>query len=197
MKRSYLFIGLIGLSLASCLKKEEVPTVAEASKVRSGDALATTELAPGVVPSDIGLYDIVLHPEKHTWKDLDAFYKNVVLTKKEESYFHNLQKMTIWHMVEQFGMLEKADDRTVEYYLMEQINMQTGLVDGEVFAKCLERIKSFWLNDAIKMHGMQQYEKSKAYAQANFKPEFWEKHAAEYEKIREVAKSVPNRWGQY
>ncbi|MDZ4683271.1 MAG: hypothetical protein SH848_06565 [Saprospiraceae bacterium] len=195
MKKFLLFALTSAVIFSGCLQQQEdLPSIEAAAKVRSGSP-GTESLAPGVVPSDIGLSEITLDPDHHTWKDLDDFYKNVVLKKTEESYFSNLQKTTIWHLVEQFGILEKADFQTISYYLEEQ--RKINLVDGEVFAKCLEKMKGRWMNDAIKLVGMQQYEKSKAYAEANFSPEFWEKHGMKFEKIKEVAQSVPDRWGQY
>ncbi len=196
MKKMYLFVLGANLVLAACVKQEDTPSMAVAANVRSAP-FVTENLAPGVVPSDIGLFDMTLEPEKHTWRDLDDFYKNVVLKKSEESYFSDLRKMTIWHLVEQFGLLEKADIMTIDYYIHEQRKLD--LVDGAVFAQCLERLKAEGevMNEMVKFLGNEQYEKSKAYALANFTPEFWEKHGPEFEKIKVIAASVPDRWGQY
>ena len=79
MKKLLLFALASTVVFFGCLQqKDDVPSIEAAAKVRSGGAPGTESIAPGVVPSDIGLFEIALDPDHHTWKDLDDFYKNVV-----------------------------------------------------------------------------------------------------------------------
>lgn len=193
MKTIYLLSLLTVFFATSCLKTDEVQPIQAITKIKSG--ASNIVAAPGVVPSDIGLNDIIFHPDKKTWEDLDVFYREVVLSKEHESYFSNLKKMTIWFLVNKFNLLEKADKKTIAYYIKEQTTIN--MVDADVFAKCLENMKGYWPNMAIKDIGTKQYEKSKAHLISSFGNDFWEKEATKFEKIKDVVKSVPDRWGRY
>ncbi len=155
----------------------------------------TEPAAQGVVPSDIGLYDIVLRPDKHTWKDLDAFYRNVVLNKSDEHYFANLKRMTIWHLVEQFNMPEHADLLTVDFYVSQQADID--LIDPSVYTKCMKRIlKDGGDPDTIKLTCQNKYEQARQYIVQRWGEATWEQEYREkFEELRQFEKSLYDRWG--
>lgn len=146
-----------------------------------GQSITDTELPKGVIPSDIGLNAIALHPDKYSWRDLDVFYRDVVLKLSEESYFENLKKTTIWHMVKQFGLVENADLKTIEFYTLEQ--QAIDWVDADVFIKCLEKLKGVWPDDYLKLFCKEKYEKDKAFITQYFGGARWEKERVKYEPL--------------
>jgi hypothetical protein len=153
-----------------------------------GQSATDTELPKGIIPSDAGLNAIILYPDKHSWRDLDIFYRDVVLSLSEESYYEGLKKATIFHMVKQFGMLENADLRTVEFYTLEQ--QPIDWVNADVYIKCLEKLKGVWSNDVIKYFCTDKYEKDKAFITKYFGEARWEKEQVKYEPLLQLGKSL-------
>ncbi len=199
MKNSLLTIAtivLLAMSLA-CERNQDV-NQRVAAQLLDVDLKAQTQPEPaaqGVVPSDIGLYDIVLQPDRHTWKDLDAFYRNVVLSKADEHYFTNLKRMTIWNMVELFNMPEHADLLTVDFYVDQQADID--LIDPGVYTKCMKRIIKDGGNPTItKLTCQYKYKQAKQYIIERWGESVWEQEFREkFDELDQFQKSLQDRWG--
>lgn len=156
-------------------------------------AVPASSIAQGVIPSDIGLNQIALNPGQYTWKDLDNFYRTVVLKHSAETYFVSLQKATIGHLVNQFNLLENADLNTIEFYVNEQITFD--LVDPEVFIKSLERMKGNWPNEKIKDIAQKKYRDAMNFIKGGLADpnSFLEKNASRFNAINDFANSLASR----
>lgn len=98
----------------------------------------------GGIPSDIGFKEIAFDTANHTWRDLDNYYRQVILVKyADRDFTNNLKNVCIIHLVETYKMNEKADLATVEFYINEQANFPY-LVSPERFMRCLNRMKGHW-----------------------------------------------------
>lgn len=199
MKNSLLTIVTVALlaMFLACERNQDV-NQRVAAQLLDVDVKAQTQPEPatqGVVPSDIGLYDIVLHPDRHTWKDLDAFYRNVVLSKADEHYFANLKRMTIWHLVEQFHMPEQADLLTVDFYVGQQADID--LIDPGVYTKCMKRIiKDGGDPTIIKLTCQNKYKQAKQYIVQRWGESVWEQEYREkFDELDQFQKSLQDRWG--
>jgi len=186
MKNLYLLPILLTATILNC--HEVTAQVRVINSSNSDDEY----LEPGIVPvNSIGLNDIVLNKKDHTWIDLDSFYQNVVLSKAEESYFSNLKKVTIWHLVNQFGLPEKAGVEKIAYYTNEQLNLN--LVDPDVFIKCLEKLKGYWTNELIRNAALQKYDDAKVFSIKAFGDIYWYETSDKFEQLRTFAASIPDR----
>ena len=187
MKTSIFIFLFAAFLFISCDQKVEPIS----DHVRTSPAKTT---ALGVIPSDIGLHEIVLDPEHHTWVDLDNYYHKVVLANSGQHYFNNLKKVTIGHLVDQFNMLEKADLKTVEYYIKEQQNIE--LTFPDVFVKSLLKVGEDWPQEKVRAVAIAEYNKSMELIKTLQKPdEYMEKHQLKYRTLKNVAETYPNRWG--
>ena len=183
------FISILSLSilfLVNC-KYEPVPPL--------NDKLITETIAPGIVPSGVGLNDLVLNPDDHNWKDLDAFYKNIVPEHIGKSYHGNLKKMVIVHLVNQFDLLEHAEIETIEYYVNEQRRLN--LIDPNVFMKSISKMKGKWTNEQIREIAADEYERSMMFIKKEFSEndEFLKKSADKFKTLKSFSEKFPSRWG--
>lgn len=187
MKTIFSFTIIATLFFVGCQKDAQKVT---SNNVRANSA-NSVESAPGVVPSDIGLNEIVLHPSDHTWKDLDQFYRTVVLNHQQDSYFISLKKMTINSLIMQFDLLEKADLKTIEFYIHEQETLD--LVYPEVFVKSLERMKGHWSNEKIRHLALKKYSDGISFIKNNLKDpdSFMKENGSKFEAIKSFAESIP------
>jgi len=187
MKNLYIFPILLIVALLNC---HEI--TAQQIRVINSSNADDEHLEPGIVPvNSIGLIAIVEHEKDHTWTDLDSFYQNVVLNKAQESYFENLKKITIWHLVNQFGMPEKAGVEKIAYYTNEQLSLNR--VDVDVFIKCLEKLKGYWTNEQIRNAALQKYEDVKKHIIKAFGDIYWYETSATFERLKIFAASIPDR----
>jgi hypothetical protein len=158
------------------------------------NATAPTQ-ALGVVPSDIGLHDIVLNPSQHNWNDLDVFYKKVVLSHQGKHYFNNLKKMTISHLVNDFSMLKYADVATIEFYIDEQRTLD--LVDPIVFRNSLLKMRDVWKDEDIHAMAGSEYKRAMDFINREFNPndDFFQTKVKEFEHLKLLSERFPSRWG--
>ncbi len=155
-----LLLTLIPVLFLSCNKERPFKTE-DAGPQASARAV-------GQIPSDIGLHDIVLHPEDHSWKELDSYYRNEVLIKHHnEDYFENLKNAAFWHLIEQFKMLEQADPETIAFYVNQQLQAKR-INNIDIFLMSLEKLKGVWSNEKIAHAAMSRYQKNIDYINANF-----------------------------
>jgi hypothetical protein len=195
MKKFIFLIASAAFFMSACDKTTETETPDAAATIQVGpdQSSTATELPKGVIPSDIGLNAIILHPDKYSWRDLDVFYRDVVLGLSEESYFESLKKATISHMVKQFDMLENADLKTIEFYALEQNKIDW--VNADVFFKSVEKLKGAWPDEHLKLFCKQKYEKDKKFITQYFGEARWEKQQVKYEPLVQLEKSLMGRWG--
>lgn len=129
-----------------------------------------TELtkAQGIIPSDVGLLDIVLDQENNTWKDLDFYYKNEVLKNHQSTdYFDNLRNVIFTHLVNDFQMLDNAAIETIEFYANEQISINF-INEPMTFILTLEKLKNTWGEEKVKEVAQARFDKNIDYINNNF-----------------------------
>ncbi|TVR88929.1 MAG: hypothetical protein EA411_03705 [Saprospirales bacterium] len=94
---------------------------------------------PGKVPADLSFWDVVLHPQDHSWEDLDDYFRNDLPKHKGEEYYSNLESVLFSHLIGQFNIDREADLETVLFYTKRQFQRDF-LAEPELFVRCLERL---------------------------------------------------------
>jgi len=79
--------------------------------------------APGILPKDLDVNDILFYPNKHTWRDLDEYYREKLPNHLGQDYYENLRKVVLVTLVEPFEMDQFADKATLEFYLAEMMQV--------------------------------------------------------------------------
>jgi hypothetical protein len=155
MKKTLLFIFLIAL-MASCNKESKLAyktkmseNEAKMDQLEEDTKLNSSNRPKGAVPSDIGFEEMAIERKKHTWKDLDRYYQNIILIEhSDKDYTNNLKNMAFFHLIEGYKMNEKADLKTVEFYINEQANIPY-LAQPKMLSLCLDRMKGHWEESRI------------------------------------------------
>ncbi len=155
MKKILLFVCLSAY-ISSCTKDTKLAhktkmaeKEAKMAQFAEDTKLNSTKRPKEAVPSDIGLEEIAPDPEHHTWKDLDKYYKEVILVQHlDKDYTSNLKNRTFFHLIEGYKMNEKADLETIEFYINEQAKMPY-LAQPKMLSLCLERMKGHWEESRI------------------------------------------------
>ena len=144
MKKIIASILLSGLFCSCVHQNSNAINEARMDKLALDSRSDSDKRPKGSIPSDIGLNEIALDQAHHTWKDLDIFYKQVVLkTAPDADYLNNLKNICFFHLIEGYKMPEKADLATVEFYINEQANAKY-LSNPKGLALCLDRMKGHW-----------------------------------------------------
>ncbi|GAB4493757.1 MAG: hypothetical protein OHK0019_18390 [Saprospiraceae bacterium] len=162
------------------------------SSVRSN--VESAKLAPGVIPGDIKLHDYAFSPKNYTWKDVDTYYRNEVLVKhKDDSYYDNLRKSTIFVLVNQFDVLQNADLNSIEFYANEL--MTTNLPDPDVFLKVMKRLQGHWPDKKIQEYALHRYADTQEFIQTQLKEpqKYLQEQGAKYEQIKTFAESLESK----
>ncbi len=95
----------------------------------------------GVVPTHLDFFKIITDTKNHNWQDLDDYYRNEILVNhKNESYFENLKNMSFFAFTRTFDLLDRADNKTIEYYFQQQVEMPY-LTDTGIFTEFLIKLK--------------------------------------------------------
>lgn len=95
----------------------------------------------GVVPTNLDFFKIISDVENHIWQDLDDYYRNEILEHHtDETYFENLKNMSFFAFTRTFNLLEKADNKTIEYYFQQQVET-VFLTDTDVFIEFLVKLR--------------------------------------------------------
>lgn len=185
-----IILSLIGFTtlLIACQKNAPV----ESSNL---NVAAKSGPAPGVIPSDVKLNQFTFHTEKHTWKEVDDYYrKEVKNNNQSDTYYNNLRKLTISVLVNQYKLVENADYRTIDYYAGELLSID--LPDADVFLKVFKSVQGRWSNDQLSTLTLKKYNDSMSFIQENFKdPQkvLNEPSIKNYGEIKKFAESLINR----
>lgn len=140
MIKSLITFAVITLILVCVSCKNDSSTEILEYTLDSSVAQTASQDSPGKIPSDLSYWTIVLDPTNHDWRDLDAWYKEELPKHKGAAYYHNLQSVLFFHLIDQFKLDEKADYATVEYYIKEQLNFGYQY-EPDVYVKCLKRLE--------------------------------------------------------
>jgi hypothetical protein len=188
MKKSYLFKLLLPIAVCTqCAthSDEKLQTVDEipAAKMVSAkdgvipDTVYINKLASGVVPA--------------TWKDFDHYYK-VTLPQfhNNQPYTQNLKKSTIYGLIQNGKLLEKADKATIAWYTQELLSFN--LPDTDVLVQCLESLNGYWSDAKIKQSAETSYNDLIRYVKEHLKnPDaVLAKNEAKYNRLRDFAANV-------
>ncbi len=173
------FIGIATLTVFSC-QDTDLP------KRSVLDPALMEERPDGVVPLDHEVYDFLYKKEEYSWKELDRFYRDVILRREaDKDYFLSLRMMAIEFLVNHYPFLAEADAETIEFYTDEQ--RQFKYVLPATFLKCLQALEGKRPDDTLKALAREMHEKSLGHIQDKFDdPEkMLERHGGDYEKLRQ------------
>ena len=93
--------------------------------------------AKGVIPSGHKSGELAMLIGKYSLTDLDVYYRKVLPQEKRQDYYENVRKMLISSMVNSYGLLEKGNDKFINYYVHELIDLK--LMDPNITLKILIR----------------------------------------------------------
>ena len=145
---------------------------------------------PGIYPDTIRLFDIVGAYPKSTWKDLDLYYRlDIPKYHSGRDYTDNLKKLAILQLVNTFDLTGNADQKTIEYYVNEQLILP--IPDADVLIKCLTGLKGYWPDERIKSTAQSEYERLVVYVRTHMKdPDgVLARHKNTFDKIRDFAEN--------
>lgn len=153
--------------------------------------------APGVIPKDVGLSEIITLPTQHTWRDLDEYYRDKLPEFYREDYYDNLRESVLFHLVFPFRFQEQADKETIEYYFGEM--QQVGLMDPDAFLTVAARMfLNGWTKEQVRAAAKERYDKNlEVFASLNNPQQALDKYGAKHDKLQRFAANFPNRWGSY
>ncbi len=164
---------------------------AKMAQLTEDTKLNSTKRPKGAVPSDIGFDEIAIDSEHHTWKDLDKYYKEVILVQHlDKDYTSNLKNRAFFHLIEGYKMNEKADLETVAFYINEQANMPF-LAHPKTLSLCLVRMKGHWDESRIAQLAENVRQKQITSVQERFanKPDVVKKKTDEYNQYLTYSKN--------
>jgi hypothetical protein len=105
------------------------------------------------------VYDIFYSPEKHTWQDVDAWYRNALPNHADEDYYRNLKQILFYYLIDVFQMDTEADWKTISYYVQEQIDHGI-LANPSLFVRCLDQLdERFMMYRWIFLRANEKYSK--------------------------------------
>lgn len=142
----------------------------------------------GVIPSTAKINEYVLNSQDYTWKDIDTYYRNEVLVqRRQESYWNNLRVTTIGFLVNQFDFLKQADIKAVEFYANEL--QLVDLPDPEVVVKVLTRLQGHWTNAQITTLAQQVYDRNMQFIQEKLKnpEEYQNKFGSKWDELKKYS----------
>ena len=153
--------------------------------------------APGVIRTDVGLNSIVSFPTRHTWRDVDDFYKKELPKFLGTDYYDNLRELTLFHLVKPFKFQVDADKETLEYYFKEM--QQVDLMDPDAFLPVASALfLKGWSKDQVREAARARFEKNMETFKTFADPEqALKKYGEKHQKLLRYAKNFPNRWGFY
>ena len=137
----------------------------------------------GQIPSDNPVMMMTYNSANYTWRDMDAYYRNVMPQENEKHYFKNLKNMAFANLVNVFKLPEQAPAEVVAYYVEEQAAMPYTPFVSE-FTKCLDKLDGYWSKDKIRKIAQDRYEKTKSYYLNNkvWKTK-WENEKSKYDAL--------------
>ncbi|MBL7826547.1 MAG: hypothetical protein JNJ57_07955 [Saprospiraceae bacterium] len=103
----------------------------------------------GIIPDSVYYFNLVLEPNKYTWRDFDHYYQ-VMIPKYHynQSYTENLKKAVISGMVSTGKITEITDKKVNERYTEEWLSLS--MADPEITVNLLESLKGHWADRKIK-----------------------------------------------
>ena len=153
--------------------------------------------APGVIPPGVGLNEIVNLPEQHTWRDLDAYYREQLPAFYGTDYYNNLRELVLFHMVNPFHFEKEAGKEVLEYYFNEM--QQVDLMNPDAFlAVAASLFLNGWTKEQVRAAAADRFEKNRKVFSTFDDPETaLKKYAEKHERLKRFAANFPNRWGGY
>lgn len=183
--KNIFFLAVMFVFVLSCQKDNP--------KINTNQSnLNSDERVLGQIPRDVGLNTITLDPGSHSWSDLDKFYKGEVLKlHKDTDYFINLKLATIWHLVNQFKMLENADLSIIEFYTNELIEMPF-INDTDLFIQALDKMHKKWGAEKVSEIASARYFTNIEYIETNFdnSKAYLDKHGYDLQKMIKYANGI-------
>ncbi|MBK7940087.1 MAG: hypothetical protein IPJ82_24740 [Lewinellaceae bacterium] len=186
----YSFALLFGFILGGCAVNPEENSVT----VQKNSELPPTDRMPGIYPDSIRVYDIIGNYPHTTWKDMDAYYKNDISKYHlNKDYTDNLKKLVIFHMVKTFYFIKFADNKTIEFYVQQQMTLP--IINTEVFIPCLQALKGYWPDKEIKSTAISEYNRLMDYVTHHMKePEkVLERNKANFDKLLVFGENYPDK----
>jgi hypothetical protein len=163
-------------------------------KLNATDEIPATKIATakeGIIPDTVYINDLMCGVVASTWKDFDYYYK-VTLPRfhSNQPYTQNLKKSTIYGLIKNGKLLEKADKATIAWYTQELISFP--LPDAEVLVQCLESLNGYWPDSKIKQTAETSYNNLIRYVKEHMKnPDaILAKNEAKYNRLRDFAANM-------
>lgn len=155
MKNILLFLAI--LSMGCSQDKVAEQPVQQTTK-------GTEKVKVKNVIRESGVRNLLLQKkEGKTWRDVDSFYKDMLVKFKDSDQLDYLRGYVITVLVRNYRLAEVEGNEilpVIEYYMNEQLTLNTP--NPYVFFKCLERLKGYWNPTQISKAARTGYEKNAA-----------------------------------
>ncbi|GIV32401.1 MAG: hypothetical protein KatS3mg030_703 [Saprospiraceae bacterium] len=164
MKKPSFLLSLLVVALFSCqqVANENSHFASELNRAKEDATLPN-----GVIPKDIDLNEFINFSDRYTWKDLDDYYLNTLPAHFGKSYYNNLKKATIQHLVEVFDMPKYADRDKLEFYVNEMQSFEW--FPPQPYIRAVSALKNHgWTEEQIKQLALERYQKNAAFISKTF-----------------------------
>lgn len=159
MKNLFFLVCFIVVASISCqqVAKEESNFTNEMNSPKED-----LTLPDGVIPKDIDLYEFINFSDRYTWKDLDNYYLNTLPKHFGKSYYSNLKKATLIHLVDVFDMPKYAGKEKLEFYVQEMQLLEW--YPPQTFIEAVSALKDHgWSEEQIRQQALDRYQKNIAF----------------------------------
>lgn len=157
MKRLLLFLAILTLG---CSEDEFAQQPNQPQQVDSAKSKARVQNAF----YESGIRDLLTNKEGKTWKDVDNFYKEMLVKYQNSDQLDNLRRYAIGIIVRDYGLTEIKESEIlpiVEFYTNEQLTLSYAMPD--VLFKCLNKLDGYWSKAQISKAATIGYEKNASF----------------------------------
>jgi len=165
MKKLSFLLSLLVVTLFSCqqVANEESNLTSEVNSPKEDATLPA-----GIIPKDIDLNEFIQFSDRYTWKDLDNYYLNTLPKHFGKSYYNNLKKATLQHLVDLFDMPKHADKEKLEFYVNEMQSLEW--FPPQPFIDAVSALKNHgWTDGQIRQLVLDRYQKNADFISKTFK----------------------------
>ena len=155
MIKIYIYLLLVfGIFATSCAEQKE-KTELKADK---------TEY---MIDINDEYYDIVYNENGYSLEDLDVFYRKIKETRKSDTNYNNLRKITINTMYLTKNLIGVEDKNILEFYTNEIISMPY-ISDMDMLYNMLANLTDYWGNEKVSKTATSLVKRNAKYINENF-----------------------------
>lgn len=162
--KNLFIISIAFLTISGCIKNNP-PSKGET--LRTDFPGREDEREPGVIPSNIGVVNLLDKKEK-TWKDVDKYYNDVVKSKhSDKDYYDNLRGIVFDILINEYHFQKEAPKIIILSYFREMQDISC-LPDATAYLECIKSLENDFSKADIKKLANERYNSNMSYLKENF-----------------------------